>query len=63
MQRRVLTAGFFPGQLDIGLVGIERNVLSHDDSVHEVRVICKFLFMEMSRLPDSFAVESLLTLW
>src|ERR1039458_3110771 len=41
MQRSVLTASFLPGQFDVGLIGVECNVLSHGYSVHETRVICK----------------------
>lgn len=38
MQCGVLTAGFLSSQFDVGLVGVEGNVLSHGNSVHETRV-------------------------
>src|SRR5438445_768040 len=41
MQRRVLTLRFLSSKLDVGLVGIESNILSHEYSVHDCRVIRK----------------------
>src|ERR1019366_9424025 len=38
MQCGVLTAGFLSSQLDVGLIGIESNILPHDNSVHDTRV-------------------------
>ena len=38
MQRSVLTLRFLSGQLDVGLLCVERNILSHENSVHESRV-------------------------
>src|ERR1700730_18736660 len=38
MQRRVLTLRFRSRKLDVGLIGIESNILSHESSVHDSRV-------------------------
>src|SRR5450759_2519719 len=51
MQRSVLALCFLSGELDVGLLGIKGNVLSHDNSVHDARVFAQGklgLFCEVS---------------
>src|ERR1700675_3755528 len=38
MQRSVLTLGFLSRKLDVGFIGVESNILSHESSVHDCRV-------------------------
>src|SRR5450631_152615 len=39
MQRSVPTPGFLSGKLNVRLVGVEGNILSHDNSVHDIRAV------------------------
>src|ERR1019366_3404379 len=39
MQRSVLALRFLSGQLDVGLVGVKSNILSHEHSVHHSRAL------------------------
>src|SRR6266536_2513861 len=47
VQRRVPTPGILSGKLDVGLVGVECNVLSHEYSVHDYRVLRKLAFRQV----------------
>jgi hypothetical protein len=51
IESSVLTPGFLTGKLDVRLVGGESNILSHDSSVHEIRVTGKLKGLNRCTVP------------
>src|ERR1035438_3667356 len=51
MQCSVLTLRFLSGKLNVGLVGVKGNVLSHENSVHEFSVLRELVQPRLATRP------------